>query len=143
MINATASFLVGRFSKYVPRLIILLTGAAGNVAACAIMFLWIPNRTSIIYYFVTIGLWGMSDAVWQTIINCKSTLNIFLLLESRESKLTHDKSDFFVFKGVSSFFSLFNKHHVNEKDSVLWPLNFISLTLPYDRFLRAKLSRSK
>ena len=75
VVNAIASFLTGRFSKYVPRLIILLTGAAGNVAACAIMFLWIPNNTSIIYYFVTIGLWGMSDAVWQTLINCK--FNIF------------------------------------------------------------------
>lgn len=69
VVNAIASFFAGRFSKYVPRVIILLVGMVGNVLACAIMFLWDPGSRNILYFFITVGLWGMSDAIWQTIIN--------------------------------------------------------------------------
>lgn len=68
-VNSVSCFVTGRISKYVPRLSILLTAAMGNALACVIMFMWDPDRKQVIYFFIVIGLWAMSDAIWQTEIS--------------------------------------------------------------------------
>ncbi|KFM75914.1 UNC93-like protein, partial [Stegodyphus mimosarum] len=69
VVNAIMSFLAGRLVKYVSRVAFMLAGALGNVAVCTALFLWQPEESQSIYFFVLIGVWGLSDAIWQTQIN--------------------------------------------------------------------------
>lgn len=68
-VNSLACFVTGRISKYAPRICILLTAAMGNAVACIIMFLWDPDRNNAVYFFIIIGLWAVSDAIWQTVVS--------------------------------------------------------------------------
>lgn len=69
VVNATMSFLSGRIVKYVSRKVLILTGALGNIGVCVALFLWTPVEKEFVYAFVIVGVWGLSDAIWQTQIN--------------------------------------------------------------------------
>ncbi|KAG8182985.1 hypothetical protein JTE90_013434 [Oedothorax gibbosus] len=69
VVNAVMSFFAGRLVKYVSRLFLVLFAAAANVGVCAVLYLWYPNSEQYSVFFVLVGVWGLSDAVWQTQIN--------------------------------------------------------------------------
>lgn len=74
VVNATMSFLTGRLVKYIPRMVLFLIAAAGNMAVCTTLLLWEPDSSEFIYFFVLVGIWGMCDGVWLTQINGKYTI---------------------------------------------------------------------
>lgn len=69
IVNAVMSFTAGKLVRYLSRFPIMLFGAAGNVATCIALFLWQPDPENPIVFFVIAGIWGLSDAIWQTQIN--------------------------------------------------------------------------
>lgn len=69
VVNAAMSFMAGRLVKYIPRMALMLVGAAGNMSVCTTLLLWRPNSEEFFYFFVLVGLWGLSDAIWLTQIN--------------------------------------------------------------------------
>ena len=71
VVNAIMSFLAGRILKYLSRKIVMLVGTAGNIGVCIALYLWDPKKDEFVYAFVLIGVWGLSDAIWQTQINGK------------------------------------------------------------------------
>lgn len=69
IVSSIMSYLAGWLVKYIPRMVLVLAGAAGNLGVSAVLFLWEPDSDESIYFFILIGFWGMSDAIWQTQIN--------------------------------------------------------------------------
>ena len=59
--------------KLLGRVPVFAFAALVNAASIAIMFTWTPHPDSIAVFFLIPALWGISDAVWQTQINGKST----------------------------------------------------------------------
>ena len=59
-----------------------------NLLVIVALFEWRPNRDEFYVVFVLAGLWGVSDAIWQTQINGKhkaayKTIHFLLSLERR------------------------------------------------------------
>ncbi|XP_055938334.1 protein unc-93 homolog A-like isoform X1 [Argiope bruennichi] len=69
VVDAVMSFCAGRLVKYVSRMAIMFVGAAGNLGVCIVLFLWEPNSDQSVVFFVLVGIWGLSDAIWQTQLN--------------------------------------------------------------------------
>lgn len=69
IVSSIMSYLAGWLVKYIPRMVLVLAGAAANLGVSAVLFLWEPDSDESIYFFILIGFWGMSDAIWQTQIN--------------------------------------------------------------------------
>ena len=40
-----------------------------NYSLIITMFIWKPSESQLVVFFILAGLWGLSDAVWQTQIN--------------------------------------------------------------------------
>jgi hypothetical protein len=53
----------------VGRIPIFLFGAILNIVVIVVLFDWMPNPNEAYVFFILAGLWGVSDAVWQTQIN--------------------------------------------------------------------------
>ncbi|XP_054719290.1 UNC93-like protein [Uloborus diversus] len=69
VVNAIMSYLSGRLIKYVPRMVLMMTAAAGNLAVCLVLLFWYPTSEHAVYFFIIVGVWGLSDAIWQTQVN--------------------------------------------------------------------------
>ncbi|GIY23561.1 UNC93-like protein [Caerostris darwini] len=69
VVNAVMSFFAGRLVKYVSTLTIVFVAAAGNLCVCVVLYLWEPSGDRPLVFFVLAGVWGLSDAVWQTQLN--------------------------------------------------------------------------
>ena len=55
--------------RYVGRVPVFLFGAALNVGAITVLFVWTPDPEEKEIFFVLAAVWGMADAIWQTQIN--------------------------------------------------------------------------
>ncbi|NP_001136011.1 unc-93 homolog A2 isoform X1 [Mus musculus] len=64
--TALCSLLYGKISKYTGRAALYALGAAIHFSCVVVFLLWHPNTNQLPVFFVLSGLWGMSDAVWQT-----------------------------------------------------------------------------
>ncbi|GIY05250.1 protein unc-93 homolog A [Caerostris extrusa] len=69
VVNAVMSFFAGRLVKYVSTLTIVFIAAAGNLGVGVVLYLWEPSSDRPFVFFVLAGVWGLSDAVWQTQLN--------------------------------------------------------------------------
>lgn len=52
-------------------LFFLLLGAAINIGCIIGFLIWKPATGNFAVFFVMSGLWGIADAVWQTLLSCK------------------------------------------------------------------------
>lgn len=64
--TALCSLLYGKISKYTGRAALYVLGAAIHFSCIVVFLLWHPNTNQLPVFFVLSGLWGMSEAVWQT-----------------------------------------------------------------------------
>ena len=65
-----SSYLFGRLVKYTGRICVFVVASLINYAMIILMLLWEPNPDQLIVLFVMAGLWGISDAIWQTQVIC-------------------------------------------------------------------------
>ncbi|XP_076353991.1 protein unc-93 homolog A-like [Tachypleus tridentatus] len=69
VVNAVVSLLSGPLVKLVSRLPIFVTAALANLGITITLLYWKPNSSQTTVLLALAGIWGFSDAVWQTQIN--------------------------------------------------------------------------
>ncbi|XP_073502440.1 protein unc-93 homolog A-like isoform X2 [Phyllobates terribilis] len=70
--GATASifsYVFGKLSEYIKRISFFTSAMVINISSIAALFLWRPHRYQLGVFFIFSGLWGIADAVWQTLLN--------------------------------------------------------------------------
>ncbi|XP_074394754.1 protein unc-93 homolog A isoform X2 [Zonotrichia albicollis] len=68
-INSLCSLLFGRISQFTGRKLLFALAAVLNTSCLITVLLWKPDPKQLAVFFVIPGLWGVSDAVWQTQTN--------------------------------------------------------------------------
>lgn len=69
--DALGSITCGSIVKIVGRMPIFIFGALLNAGLIIALFLWQPDPSKPVIYFVIAFFWGLADSIWQTQINCK------------------------------------------------------------------------
>ncbi|XP_020039066.2 protein unc-93 homolog A isoform X2 [Castor canadensis] len=64
--TSLCSLLYGKISQYTGRTALYLLGAATHLSCIIALLLWHPRSSQMAVFFLLPGLWGLSDAVWQT-----------------------------------------------------------------------------
>ncbi|KAM8952964.1 protein unc-93 homolog A-like [Pelodytes ibericus] len=64
--NAICSAVFGKLSEYTGRISLFILGAVINIGCIIALLVWRPHADQIVWFFVLSGVWGISDAVWQT-----------------------------------------------------------------------------
>ncbi|CAN9507506.1 unnamed protein product [Ophioblennius macclurei] len=67
--NSLCSFLFGRLAQVTGRAVLIFFAALANFSCIIALVFWRPNPDQLWIFFVFPGLWGMSDAIWQTQTN--------------------------------------------------------------------------
>ncbi|XP_075453043.1 protein unc-93 homolog A-like [Ascaphus truei] len=67
--TSICSYLFGKLSQYAGRIVFFMLAAVTNVICIAALFLWKPHPDQLGVFFVFSGIWGIGDAVWQTLMN--------------------------------------------------------------------------
>ncbi|NXX64496.1 UN93A protein, partial [Spizella passerina] len=68
-INSLCSLLFGKISQFTGRKLLFALAAVLNTSCLITVLLWKPDPKQLAVFFVIPGLWGVSDAVWQTQTN--------------------------------------------------------------------------
>ncbi|XP_036236786.1 protein unc-93 homolog A [Molothrus ater] len=68
-INSLCSLLFGKISQFTGRKLLFALAAVLNTSCIITVLLWKPDPKQLAVFFVIPGLWGVSDAVWQTQTN--------------------------------------------------------------------------
>ncbi|XP_039563477.1 protein unc-93 homolog A isoform X2 [Passer montanus] len=68
-INSLCSLLFGKISQFMGRKLLFSLAAVLNTSCIITVLLWKPDPKQLAVFFVIPGLWGVSDAVWQTQTN--------------------------------------------------------------------------
>ncbi|XP_072033734.1 protein unc-93 homolog A-like [Amphiura filiformis] len=68
VVDAATSFIAGRVEKYTGRIPQFTLAAVANVVLMIVMVVWEPTDDKPVYFIIA-GLWGFSDAIWQTQMN--------------------------------------------------------------------------
>ncbi|XP_029966647.1 protein unc-93 homolog A [Salarias fasciatus] len=67
--NSLCSFLFGRLAEFTGRAALFFFAALANFSCIIALLFWRPDPDQLWIFFVFPGLWGMSDAIWQTQTN--------------------------------------------------------------------------
>lgn len=67
--DAICSITFSPMVKVIGRVPIFTIGAVINISIVITLIYWHPDPDETVVFFVLAGLWGISDAVWQTQIN--------------------------------------------------------------------------
>lgn len=70
--DAICSITFSPLVKMLGRVPIFTMGALINLGIVITLRYWMPHPDDVVLFFVMAGLWGVSDAVWQTQINGES-----------------------------------------------------------------------
>ena len=65
-----STLVVGCLASYCGRLALVTLAGVLNAATLAYMYVWHPTSGDDVVIFVIAILWGMSDGIWETQINC-------------------------------------------------------------------------
>lgn len=69
--DAVGSITFGSIVRAIGRVPIFIFAAALNLGLIIALFLWRPDPSEPVVFFVLAALWGLADSIWQTQINCK------------------------------------------------------------------------
>lgn len=65
-VDAITALCAGKLLKHIPRVFLMIIAAASNVGVCAVLLCWQPSLQHAWAFYVLVGFWGVSDALWQT-----------------------------------------------------------------------------
>ena len=65
-VDALFSFFVGTIVEWTGRPVMVGLGALVNMIVIILFLMWKPNSATLYMFFLLSGLWGFSDAIWQT-----------------------------------------------------------------------------
>lgn len=69
VVDALVSFASGHVVGYTGRLPVFIAGMLVDLAIQIVLMTWVPTSTSQYALFIIAGMWGFTDAIWQTQIN--------------------------------------------------------------------------
>ncbi|CAF0820564.1 unnamed protein product [Adineta steineri] len=61
-----SSYIFGLLARYIGRIGCFVSAAVFNYAMIVWMYFWEPNDQQIIVLYIISGVWGISDAIWQS-----------------------------------------------------------------------------
>uniref|UniRef100_A0A8C5PQV3 Protein unc-93 homolog A n=1 Tax=Leptobrachium leishanense TaxID=445787 RepID=A0A8C5PQV3_9ANUR len=96
--TSVCSFLFGKLCKYISRIFFFNLAAATNIICIAVLFVWAPSPEQLGVFFIFSGLWGLADAVWQTLVNA---LYGILFEDNREAAF----ANYLLWKSLGHFLS--------------------------------------
>ncbi|XP_077148914.1 protein unc-93 homolog A-like isoform X2 [Ranitomeya variabilis] len=67
--NSVCAAIFGKLTQYTGRVPLFLLGAAINIGCIIGFLIWKPATGNFAVFFVMSGLWGIADAVWQTLLS--------------------------------------------------------------------------
>ncbi|KAM8953536.1 protein unc-93 homolog A-like [Pelodytes ibericus] len=111
--NSICAAIFGKLAQYTGRIPLFLLGAAINIG-CIIGFLvWKPSTDNFAIFFVMSALWGIADAVWQTLL---SSLYGVLFEKNKEAAFANfslwESLGFAIAFGYSSFLCVYVKLYI-------------------------------
>ncbi|KAI0227956.1 hypothetical protein LSAT2_021555 [Lamellibrachia satsuma] len=69
VVDAAVSFTSGHVAGYTGRLPVFIAGMVVDLIIQIVLMTWVPTSTSQYGLFIIAGMWGFTDAIWQTQIN--------------------------------------------------------------------------
>ncbi|XP_053316255.1 protein unc-93 homolog A-like [Spea bombifrons] len=122
--TSICSYFFGKLCQYASRIIFFFLAAVINIISITALFLWKPLSDQLVVFFVFSGLWGIGDAVWQTLVNA---LYGTLFDDNREAAFANyllwKSLGYFLSFGYSSFLS------INIKLSILLCILVVGMVL--------------
>ncbi|XP_053315961.1 protein unc-93 homolog A-like [Spea bombifrons] len=111
--NSICAAIFGKLAQYTGRIPLFIFGAAINIG-CIIGFLvWKPSTGNFAIFFVMSALWGIADAVWQTLL---SSLYGVLFEKNKEAAFANfslwESLGFAIAFGYSSFLCVYIKLYI-------------------------------
>ncbi|KAM3932400.1 protein unc-93 homolog A-like [Leptodactylus fuscus] len=111
--NAACAAIFGKLSQYTGRVPLFLLGAAINIGCIIGFLIWKPASGNFAVFFVMSGLWGIADAVWQTLL---SSLYGVLFEKNKEAAFANfslwESLGFAIAFGYSSFLCVYVKLYI-------------------------------
>ncbi|XP_075057043.1 protein unc-93 homolog A-like [Mixophyes fleayi] len=111
--NAICAAIFGKLTQYTGRIPLFLLGAAINVGCIIGFLIWKPATGNFAVFFVMSGLWGIADAVWQTLL---SSLYGVLFEKNKEAAFANfslwESLGFAIAFGYSSFLCVYIKLYI-------------------------------
>ncbi|KAM4695107.1 protein unc-93 homolog A-like [Discoglossus pictus] len=111
--NALCAALFGKLTQYTGRIPLFLLGAAINVGCIIGFLIWKPSTGNFAVFFVMSALWGIADAVWQTLL---SSLYGVLFEKNKEAAFANfslwESLGFAIAFGYSSFLCVYVKLYI-------------------------------
>ncbi|KAM4694254.1 protein unc-93 homolog A-like [Discoglossus pictus] len=108
--TSICSYMFGKLSQYVHRIFFFMLAAITNIISIAALFLWTPHPDQLGIFFAFSGLWGISDSVWQALVNA---LYGILFEEKKEAAFANyllwKSLGYVISFGYSSFLSAYVK----------------------------------
>ncbi|KAM4025290.1 protein unc-93 homolog A-like [Anomaloglossus baeobatrachus] len=132
------SYVFGKLSQYIKRIYFFTSAMVINISSIAALFIWRPHHYQLGVFFAFSGLWGIADAVWQTLLN---SFYGILFEDNREAAFANYllwKSLGYVLSfGYSSFLGISVKLCILLATLLLGMLFY--LTVEYSEFRKAQI----
>ncbi|XP_073529365.1 protein unc-93 homolog A-like isoform X2 [Phyllobates terribilis] len=111
--NSVCAAIFGKLTQYTGRVPLFLLGAAINIGCIIGFLIWKPATGNFAVFFVMSGLWGIADAVWQTLL---SSLYGVLFEKNKEAAFANfslwESLGFAIAFGYSSFLCVYIKLYI-------------------------------
>ncbi|KAM4042770.1 LOW QUALITY PROTEIN: protein unc-93 homolog A-like [Anomaloglossus baeobatrachus] len=111
--NSVCAAIFGKLTQYTGRVPLFLLGAAINIGCIIGFLIWKPATGNFTVFFVMSGLWGIADAVWQTLL---SSLYGVLFEKNKEAAFANfslwESLGFAIAFGYSSFLCVYIKLYI-------------------------------
>ncbi|XP_077342662.1 protein unc-93 homolog A-like [Lithobates pipiens] len=111
--NSICAVIFGKVAQYTGRVPLFLLGAAINIGCIIGFLIWKPTTGNFAVFFVMSGLWGIADAVWQTLL---SSLYGVLFEKNKEAAFANfslwESLGFAIAFGYSSFLCVYIKLYI-------------------------------
>ncbi|XP_068135633.1 protein unc-93 homolog A-like [Hyperolius riggenbachi] len=111
--NSICAAIFGKLTQYTGRVPLFLLGAAINIGCIIGFLIWKPAVGNFAIFFVMSGLWGIADAVWQTLL---SSLYGILFEKNKEAAFANfslwESLGFAIAFGYSSFLCVYIKLYI-------------------------------
>ncbi|XP_056419315.1 protein unc-93 homolog A-like [Hyla sarda] len=111
--NSICAAIFGKLTQYTGRIPLFLLGATINIGCIIGFLIWKPASGNFAVFFIMSGLWGIADAVWQTLL---SSLYGVLFEKNKEAAFANfslwESLGFAIAFGFSSFLCVYIKLYI-------------------------------
>lgn len=138
VVGAIMAVLVGELVKYLTQTFVFIAAACISMASYFYLFLWDPNPSNPIIFFVIAGVWGLTDAVWWSQIQA---LYGMLFKDNKEAAFSN--FSFWSYLGFFVNYSYANYFSVSVKINILMCFLLVGMVGYLTVQLKTKISERR